>query len=322
MKILCILFSFFYLRMSIKRKATAIIEEEDDYSDSSVENNEISVDSGDDEENVEESVLVPLKKKKTSSSSSNKMSTNAAFKRAEQQQLSYRKKSTQVARAGKGGKGVVATMRKVEFNFDEIDLLDMQDNARQNITKKKHFPRGIVRTIVRAERIDFSKDRKKADAHTELVIDVEFIYDLQEENMKRSFGKEETDIDYTEASIRLHLPKRCQGQLEGLNDLTFLHGGLILCPQHDDDKWKDKKDEDKSSIPLIMLFKSKRALEKFGLTLETYLNVDEFIEEGQRILSGTDDGYKVEGVFKILFDYFKNKSEKFYAKESHRSNML
>ena len=180
----------------------------------------------------------------------------------------------QVARGGKGTKGIVATMSKVEFDFDELDLLDMQDNARQNVTKNKFFPRGMVGVIVRAERIDFSKD-KKTNSRAELVIDIEFIYDIQEEGMKRVFGGEE--IDYTEAFIRLHLPKRYQDQLEGLADLSLLQGRLILCPNHDSDKWKDKKDEDKSSIPLIMLFKSKKALGKFGLTLETYPTVDELV---------------------------------------------
>ena len=47
----------------------------------------------------------------------------------------------------------------VEFDFDEIELGDMQDQARQNVTKKKFFPRGIVGVIVRAERVYFSKDK-------------------------------------------------------------------------------------------------------------------------------------------------------------------
>ena len=173
---------------------------------------------------------------------------------------------------------------------------------------------------MRAERIDFSKYKKKENnnGRVELVLDVDFIYDIQGEEMKRTFSGEE--INYTQASIRLHLPKRYQDQLEGLADLSLLHGTLILCPQHDSVKWQDKKETKKSSIPLIMLFKSKKALEKFGLTVETYPSVEEFIEEGQKMLH--EDNYEVEGVFKILFDYFKQQSEKFFAKESHKSNDL
>ena len=137
--------------------------------------------------------------------------------------------------------------------------------------------------------------------------------------MKRNFGGEE--IDYSEASIRLHLPKRYQDQLEGLTNLSLLHGSLILCPNHDSDKWKDKKDEEKSSIPLILVYKSKKALAHFGLTVETYPTVDEFIEEGHKI-NNDDEVYECEGVIKMLFDYFKSQSDSFYAKETHRSNTL
>ena len=59
-------------------------------------------------------------------------------------------------RGGRDGKGIVSTMKKVEFEFDNLDVLDMQANAHQIITKKKHFPKGIIGVINRAERIDFS----------------------------------------------------------------------------------------------------------------------------------------------------------------------
>ena len=303
--------------MSLKRKSQPI--EEEDHSESS------DLEVVDVEDSDREDELPPLKKKKKIQHPSSITVTTkqqADFRRAQQQLSNYRKKSMQITRGGKGTKGMVATTSVVEFDFDELDVCDMQDNARQTITKKKFFPRGMIGTIVRAERIDFSKDKKKDRA--EIVIDVDFIYDLQEAGMKRTVGAEE--IDYTQASIRLHLPKRYQDQLEGLVDLGLLYGGLILCPEHDDSKWKDKKDEDKSSIPLIMLFKSKKALEKFGLTSETYPSAEEFIEEGHKVLTGVEgegeEGYEAEGVFKILFDYFKHQSERFYAKESHRSNAL
>ena len=102
--------------------------------------------------------------------------------------------------------------------------------------------------------------------------------------------------------------------------MALLQGSLILCPNHDSDKWKDKKDEEKSSIPLIMLFKSKKALARFGLTVETYPSAKDFIDEGHKIL--TEESYEVEGITKMLFDYFKTQSDSFYAKETHRSNTL
>ena len=296
--------------MSSKRKSTTIIEEEDDYSEASdleiVEENDVSVGSGDDEIAEKEVNAPPMKKKSKNVSASVAISSKitsmsakkqqAAFRKAEHQLSNYHKKISQVSRGGKGAKGVLAVASKVEFDFDELELSDMQDNVRQTITKKKHFPRGLVGVITRAERIDFSKDKKK-DSRVELVVDVAFVYDIHNEAMKRTFEGEE--IDYNEASIRLHLPKRYQDQLEGLNDLSLLQGGLVLCPNHDGGKWKDKKDEDKSSIPLIMLFKSRRALERFGLTYDTYPSVDEFIEEGQKLLN--EDGYEADPAFKLLF---------------------
>ena len=308
---------------SNKRKQQPIIEEEDeDFSESSeLENN--NEESGNEDEKV-----VPLKKKKrltnatttSSLAASSAVTTSkkeAAFKRAQQTLSNYRRKTSHVARFGKGNKGLMATNSVTEFNFDAIQLADTQDNARQDITKKKFFPRGMIGVVVRAERIDFSKDKKK-NCRVELVVDVDFVYDIQQEGLKRSFQGEE--IDYTEASIRLHLPKRYQDQLEGLVDLTLLHGTLILCPQHDPIKWTDKKDEDKSSIPLIMVFKSKKALEKFGLIPETFPTAEEFIEEGKKLLN--EENYELDGPFKVLFDYLKQQSERFYAKESHKSNTL
>ena len=38
----------------------------------------------------------------------------------------------------------MATNSVIKFNFDAIQLADIQDNARQNITKKKFFPRGMI----------------------------------------------------------------------------------------------------------------------------------------------------------------------------------
>ena len=58
------------------------------------------------------------------------------------------------------------------------------------------------------------------------MVDVQFIYDILGLKLIKIVGNDE--IDYNESSIRLHLPKRYQDQLEGISDLSLLNGGLIL----------------------------------------------------------------------------------------------
>ena len=70
--------------------------------------------------------------------------------------------------------------------------------------------------------------------------------------------------------------------------MSLLNGGLILCPEHDKQKWRNEKDEEKSSIPIVLFLKSRKALRRFGLTPEDYPSVEEFIEEGKKLLSQED----------------------------------
>ena len=51
----------------------------------------------------------------------------------------------------KGSKGVMASYNRVEFDFNELDVEDLQDSAHQVITKK----------ITNAEKINFSKEKRK-----------------------------------------------------------------------------------------------------------------------------------------------------------------
>ena len=140
-----------------KRNAPKIVE--DNYSESS--DLEISekveqptyVESEDESEVIEESNLVPLKKKKAiPTNSSNKMlTTTASLKRAEQQISSYKKKSTQFAHGNKGNKVIMISHKAIEFDIDELDLDDLQDSARQIITKKSNFPTNMIGVVTKRE---------------------------------------------------------------------------------------------------------------------------------------------------------------------------
>ena len=166
------------------------------------------------------------------------------MKRAEETVATYNKRSSQVSRMSKGNKSLVLTEKTVEFN---LDLEDLQDSTRQLITKKANFPTDMIGVLTKAERINFSKDKRKEE-HNEIVVDVQFVYDLEEKHLTREIGGDE--IDYSQSSSSFHMPKRYQDTLEGLVDCSVLVGGLILSPKHDKAKWTNEKDEEKSSIPL------------------------------------------------------------------------
>ena len=44
-----------------------------------------------------------------------------------------------------------------EFDFDSIGLDDTKDRARQNIIKKRYFPKNIIGYTKKAERVNFAK---------------------------------------------------------------------------------------------------------------------------------------------------------------------
>ena len=131
----------------------------------------------------------------------------------------------------------MATYNQVEFDFDKIDINDVEDSARQVIIKKRHYPIDFVGLIIKAERVNFNKDR--SDDRLEIVVDVRFVFDLLNAKSIRMIENEE--IDYKESSVRLHLPKRYQEQFKGLDNLNLLVGGLVLCPNHDKEKWSNKR---------------------------------------------------------------------------------
>ena len=173
------------------------------------------------------------------------------MRRAEETVAKYNKRSTQVSRFNKGSKSLVSTQKTVELDINELDLEDVQDSARQLITKKAHFPTDMIGVITKAERINFSKDKKKEERN-EIVVDIQFVYDLENKKLVREIYGDE--IEFSQLSIRFHIPNRYQDTLEGLVDCSALVGGLILCPKHDKVKWTNEKDEDKSSLPRYLCF--------------------------------------------------------------------
>jgi len=126
----------------------------------------------------------------------------------------------------------MATYDQVEFDFDEIDINDVEDSPRQVIIKKRHHPIDLVGLIIKAEKVNFNKDR--SDDRLEIVIDERFVFDLLNAKSIRTIENEE--IDYKESAVRLHLPKRYQDQFKGLGNLNLLVGGVVLCLNHDKEK--------------------------------------------------------------------------------------
>ena len=86
-----------------------------------------------------------------------------------------------------------------------------------------------------------------------------------------------------------------------------------------EDKWFDKKDAQKSSIPLLMVPKSRRALPQLGLEIEKVPSVDEIIEQCA-VADGKEE--LLAGATLTLIQYLRDASDKFYAKETHKSNNL
>ena len=240
------------------------------------------------------------------------------MKRAKETVATYNKRSSQVSRMSKGNKSLVITEKTVEFNIDQLDLEDLQDSARQLITKKANFPTDMIGVLTKAERINFSKDKRKEERN-EIVVDVQFVYDLEEKHLTREIGGDA--IDYSQSSIRFHMPKRYQDTLEGLVDRSVLVGGLILSPKHDKAQVDKREGRGKKLYPaLFLLVKSKKVVQRFGLTSEDYPSVEEFIEEGERSLQAEYE--TTDGPFKVLFDYFRKQATAFIAKESHKTNYV
>ena len=126
----------------------------------------------------------------------------------------------------------------------------------------------MVGVVLKAERINFAKkDEEGVGKRGEIVVDVKFVLDVKKDNVrnvdekgvplgpfKRTIGRQ--IVDYGMTSVRVHLPKRYQKKLAELDNVSLLVGSIICTPAYDLGKWIDKKDENKSSIPFIILIKS------------------------------------------------------------------
>ena len=71
--------------------------------------------------------------------------------------------------------------------------------------------------------------------------------------MKRDF--ENITYDFILVDQKVHLPKRFQQLFAKMYDLEKLIGTLLVRPEHDVEKWTDKSDDSKSSVPFIMVTK-------------------------------------------------------------------
>ena len=302
------------------------------------------------EEEEEEEELQPIKKRvkkstTTSSASSKnnkKRKTNssqqhlsqsqlAAIERTKKIQKSYMQKNQASKRITDGSKTALAEKAQTYFDFNEIGKEDLRDDSRQVITKKAHYPQQIIGVISKAQRINFSKkpdeDEGPIAKRGEIVVDVNFVYDSapgdEAEGLgpfKRSVGG--VIIDYKSTSIRVHLPKRFQRMLLQLDDMSLLIGGIIATPVYDLAKWIDKKDENKSTIPFIILLKSRSSLESFGLTPETFPSIDEITEECNKLMADQTYEEKMDDGVKIVIEYMIAEMRKFKTQEFHNSNDL
>ena len=119
----------------------------------------------------------------------------------------YRKSSAITTKQSKGTKSLTVSHEISEIDFDEIDPSLIRDDPRQVIIKKKHFPRKLVAIVSSAKRIDFSKEKDKK-GREEIVVNLECLFDLDNQNMIRIVDGQE--VDYSGIEVRFHLPKRFQ----------------------------------------------------------------------------------------------------------------
>ena len=226
----------------------------------------------------------------------------------------YTKKIMKVSKNLHGSRSQTIVQKSVEFDFESIGLDDFSDTPRQKIIKKKNFPLDMLSIVTKAEFIDFKKD--KVIDRKELVIDVYFVYDLQKKNFERENGGK--NINYSGVSIRFHLPKRFQDKFEGCNP-NQLVGSFFMSPSHDDAKWRNEKDHDKSSIPLIVFLKNSRSFESIGLLLEECPSIAEFQNEAELL---KNEGYEANEIMKTIFDCFTTQAKYFFDRETHITNKL
>ena len=297
-------------------------EEEEEYAES-----ETGFPSADDESDedllgVREEELVPVapKKKKLNNingggaSSSTMMLTDNS---------KHRQRKAVVSKQSKGSKSLVISQEVDFVDIDNIDLSDIRDSPRQIILKKKDFPSQLVGYITNATRVNFSKDKSKpTNDREEIVVNIVFMFDLLNKKLIREIDAyaEESKVNYVGIEIRFHLPRRYQDKFQNIADLSFLIGALLVVPAYDATKWRKDKDENQSTIPIIMMLKNRKCCEGIGMVIDEYPTLVEFHEESARSIE--DDYTPTEGAFDLIISHFKNECDSFTQRESHITNRL
>ena len=141
---------------------------------------------------------------------------------------------------------------------------------------------------------------------------------MTEKKLVRETNGEE--IDFSKIELRFHLSKRFQDKFEQQEYLGFLTGALLLVPNYDMHKWENDKEEDKSTIPLMLVLNNKGCRENLGISEDEYPSLKEFQEESEKHFY--DDYVPSEGFFEIIFNRFREKSASFHRRESHVTNRL
>ena len=187
----------------------------------------------------------------------------------------YKKSMKTVVKRGEGSVDLVATKSFVQIDFDQLNFDMSSDKPRQAITKKENCPRDMVFVIVNLERIDFSKDKEESKIET--VLTIRPIADFSEGGgMKRIV--EGVEVDYNNIKSKIHPPKRFQSLFKSIELLRFV-GSLYISPKCDEEKWKDKTDTKRSSLPVFILIKSRATLESIGVELDNYPTIDDFLNQ-------------------------------------------
>ena len=194
----------------------------------------------------------------------------------------------------------------------------INDRARQNIIKKRYFPKNIIGYTKKAERVNFAK--KGSEDKVEIVFSISFLIDLEEQEMKREINGE--IFDFSHVDQKVHLPKRFQALFAKMYDLSKLEGTLLVRPDYDAAKWRDKTDESKSSIPFIMITPSARTLKELSIEKEDYPDFSAWKKEIQRVNSAEDGDGEFAGAFATLINRLTNDSKAFYNQETDSTNQL
>ena len=158
----------------------------------------------------------------------------------------------------------------VANNFQDIDMDDVCDQPRQAILKKPDFPCDCIALIRKAELIDFKSG--DSDSRFTLCLDLQFFMDFSGAKCVRN------DVNFVDSVFRFCLPRCFQQKFEGVNS-NDLVGCMLFSPRSSDKKWANSEDERKSSLPLTMLFKNGKMINRLGLS--AFPSATEFITEAK-----------------------------------------